>query len=338
MRFALIICTFQRPQAIIRLLRSIEVQAKYPDQILVVDGSLDDRTEKILLQKTYSNLQYHKVNKEDRGLTRQRNFGISQLDKEVEVVSFLDDDVVLRPNYFESLIGTYDCHPDALGVSGYTINETQWTKVPDNYVPSFGEFMLDGWVRKEGSRFLLRRRLGLQPDVPPGYMPEFSHGYSAGFLPPSGKIYEVEMLMGGIASYRTKIFAEMEFSPFFEGYGLYEDADFSLRVSRKGKLFVNTAAKLEHYHDEAGRPNRFQYGKMVVRNGWYVWRVRHKYPSLMGKLKWHGTSFLLTLVRLSNVLYTSGKKQALTESLGRITGWWSLLLERPGAKIKNSVE
>jgi hypothetical protein len=37
---------------------------------------------------------------------------------------------------------------------------------------------------------------------------------------------------------------------------------------------LNTAAQLHHYHDVQGRPNQYQYGKMVVRNGWYVWRVK----------------------------------------------------------------
>lgn len=338
MKFGLIICTYQRPQAIEKLLRSIKVQSRYPDQILVIDGSLDDRTEKLLQQQTFDKLQYFRVSKEDRGLTRQRNFGISKLNEQIEVVCFLDDDVILERTYFEMLLGTYNKYPGALGVSGYTINETSWKKVQENYVPSLGEFLFDAWVRKEGSRFLLRRKFGLQPDVPPGFMPEFSHGYSAGFLPPSGKVYEVEMLMGGIASYRRYIFNEMQFSSFFEGYGLYEDADFSLRVSRKGKLYVNTAAKLEHYHDEEGRPNRYRYGKMVLRNGWYVWRIKNPRPSLKARIKWHGTSFLLTLVRLSNIWNTNNKKQALTESLGRITGWWSIWLERPRTKFKNSVE
>ena len=337
MRSGLIICTYQRPEAILKLLRSVNEQTRYPDQILVVDGSFDDHTKNVLQQQEFPKLEYFKAGKEDRGLTRQRNFGISKLDPQMDIVFFLDDDVILSPNYFEEILGTYQSFPQALGVSGYTVNETKWKAVEDNYTPSFGEFMFDGWVRKEGSRFLLRRKFGLQPDVPPGYMPEFSHGYSAGFLPPSGKTYEVEMLMGGIASYRKRIFSEFQFSPFFEGYGLYEDADFSLRVSRKGKLYVNTAAKLEHYHDEAGRPNKFRYGKMVVRNGWYVWRLRHAKPSSKVKLKWHGTSFLLTLVRLGNIFNSSKKKEALTESLGRIVGWWSLLFERPDPKFKNSV-
>jgi hypothetical protein len=100
---------------------------------------------------------------------------------------------------------------------------------------------------------------------------------------------------------------------------------------------VNTAATLGHYHDEAGRPNRFEYGKMVVRNGWYVWKLKHHSPPLKSKLKWHGTSFLLTLVRLSNIINTSKRKEALTEGVGRIIGWWSLFLKQPGSKSQNTV-
>jgi GT2 family glycosyltransferase len=55
---------------------------------------------------------------------------------------------------------------------------------------------------------------------------------------------------------------------------LYEDTDFTLRVSKTGKLYLNTTAKLNHHHDASGRPNQYQYGKMVVRNGWYVWRTK----------------------------------------------------------------
>jgi hypothetical protein len=55
---------------------------------------------------------------------------------------------------------------------------------------------------------------------------------------------------------------------------LYEDADFCFEGIKNGKLYLNTAAQLHHYHDVQGRPNQYQYGKMVVRNGWYVWRVK----------------------------------------------------------------
>jgi hypothetical protein len=42
------------------------------------------------------------------------------------------------------------------------------------------------------------KKKGLDSDCPPGYSSLYSHGRSVGFLPPSGKIYEVELLMGGV--------------------------------------------------------------------------------------------------------------------------------------------
>jgi GT2 family glycosyltransferase len=188
---------------------------------------------------------------------------------------------------------------------------------------------MDGYIRNLGSRNLLRKRLKLLSDRAPGIMPQFSNGLSIGFLPPSGKIYPVEFYMGGVASYRKSLFENIQFSEYFAGYGLYEDMDFCLRASRIGQLYVNTAARVAHYHEQAGRPDKFKYGKMVIRNGWYVWRVKYPSPSLKARLKWHGTAFLLTLVRLGNVITTQERKEAFTESLGRIAGWWSLLLNKP---------
>ena len=329
MKFSLIICTYQRPEALLKLLNSVKFQSKYPDQVLIIDGSKDDGTKTLLEEHFFSNLEYYLVEEKVRGLTRQRNFGVGKLKQEIEVVFFLDDDTVIDPDYFEEILKTYEKDPGALGVSGYIVNEQEWKKVSGDYKPSTAEFVYDNWVRVEGSRFSLRRKFGLFPNVPPGFMPDFSHGYSTGFLPPSGETYEVEMLMGGIASYKKEVFEKLQFSPYFEGYGLYEDADFSLRVSRMGKLYINTAAKVEHHHAAEGRPNKFSYGKMVVRNGWYVWRVKNQKPSLKAKIKWNATSFLLTLIRLSNVINTKRRKEAFTEASGRVVGWLSLIFTKP---------
>ena len=92
---------------------------------------------------------------------------------------------------------------------------------------------------------------------------------------------------------------------------------------------VNTAAQLYHYHDADGRPNKYAYGKMVIRNGWYVWRVRHPRPSVKARFKWNITALLLTLIRYTNSLKGSSKKAAFTEALGRTVGWCSLLINKP---------
>ncbi len=64
-------------------------------------------------------MKYYKVKEKDRGLTKQRNFGVARVQESCNVVCFLDDDTVLEPTYFEEIIKTYTIHIDALGVGGY---------------------------------------------------------------------------------------------------------------------------------------------------------------------------------------------------------------------------
>jgi len=327
MTFSLIVCTYMRPMALLSLMESVSEQTLYPNKILIIDGSRNDDTKDILNKNIFENLIYYKVDEAHRGLTKQRNFGVSKVSDDSEVICFLDDDVILEPNYFEHLMLTYTMHPEALGVGGYISNEVQW-KLSDS-LHSSKKFYYDGWMREEPLRFRVRRLFGLLPDSPPCYLPTFSHGRSVSFLPPSGSIYQVELFMGGVSSYRKEVFKDMSFSSYFEGYGLYEDADFCLRLSQKGSLFVNTKAQLEHHHEALGRPNMFKYGKMVMRNGWYVWRVKYPKPILKAKLKWHLTAILLMKITFIGVLTSSKKKVTFMEGLGRWIGWWSVVFNAP---------
>ena len=319
-KFSLIICTYQRPESLLKLLKSVEEQTLYPNQIIIVDGSTDEETKKALVGSDFKNLEYYLVTNKDKGLTRQRNFGIKKVANDSLITCFLDDDVVLLPDYFQKLIETYTEYPNTLGVGGYILDDNiKWIKDEEKKA-SFDEFEFDGWKRKLGSRNVLRKKLGLLSDKPPGIMPEFSHGFSTGFLPPSDKIYPVEFFMGGVSSYKTKVFSKIQFSEYFDGYGLYEDMDFCLRLSKMGSLYVNTAAMLYHYHDTSGRPNKFKYGKMVSQNGAYVWKVKYPNPDFSAKLKYYKISFLLAFIRLSNVINTPKKKEAFTEAFGRFFG------------------
>jgi GT2 family glycosyltransferase len=316
-----------RPKPLLTLLQSVDKQTVYPNEILIIDGSTNAETEHVLKENVFKNLSYYKVDDANRGLTKQRNYGISHVTDSSEIVCFLDDDIVLTDTYFEILIETYDSHEDALAVGGYITNEVEWRAASIEKKESC--FHYDGWMRSEPSRFRLRRKFGLLPDSEPGFLPSFSHGRSISFLPPTGKIYKVEQLMGGVSSFKKEVFITLAFSTYFEGYGLYEDADFSLRLAKQGNIYINTEAKLGHYHDASGRPNQYKYGKMVIRNGWYIWRVKYPNPTLKARLKWNATAFLLTAIRCTNILTTKAKKEALTESLGRIVGWWSLLFNAP---------
>jgi GT2 family glycosyltransferase len=329
MKVALVICTYMRPQALLNLLQSVQSQTRYPNAIYIIDGSSDTATAEMLNTLHFPKLTYYQVTPAERGLTKQRNIGVALAKESSDVISFLDDDTILDTHYFEEIMQTFSSGANILGVGGYITNEVKWLVHPPNEPKQINYFYYEGWKRREGSRFILRKRLGLDSNLPPGYMPEFGHGRSIGFLPPSGKKYPVEQLMGGVASYRTAVFDSFQFASFFEGYGLYEDADFSLRVSKTGQLAINTRATLEHHHEPSGRPNSYKYGKMVVRNGWYVWRVKNSHPTFNAQMKWHVITLLLIFIRVSNIFTTSSRKSAFLESTGRMVGWLSLWVQRP---------
>ncbi|EPR74684.1 Glycosyl transferase, family 2 [Winogradskyella psychrotolerans RS-3] len=309
------------------LLETVKAQVLYPDEILIIDGSTNEETKHLLDNNRFTNLKYYKVTEQQRGLTKQRNFGISKLSKMIDVVCFLDDDITLDPYYFKHLIEGYKNHTNALGMGGYITNEVNWGH--SNSTLDSSGYHFDGWSREEPSRYKVRKILGLEPDTLPGVLPSFSHMRPISFLPPSGKIYPVELFMGGVASYKVSIFKTLSFSTYFEGYGLYEDADFCLRLSKIGQLYVNTAAKCEHHHEAEGRPNTYKYGKMVIRNGWYIWRVKYKNPKLKARLKWHLTAFLLIKLNFIGGITSRNKNFEFQEGFGRIVGWWSLMFNKP---------
>lgn len=329
MNFSLIICTYMRPNPLLNLLNSVAIQTLYPNEILIIDGSTDHDTEQILKLHHFNNLVYHKVGDEHRGLTNQRNYGISKVHNQSEVICFLDDDTKLSETYFQEVIKVFERRIEVVGVGGVAVNENRWQKAEENkYYSKYKFYRLDGYVIAEGLRNRLRNYLHLQSELLPSQMPEFSHGRTCAY-PLNDKIYEVDLLIGMSFSFRASIFRHIQFSTYFEGYGLYEDADFSIRAQAYGKNVIATTAKLEHFHDSSGRPDMYKYGKMVIRNGWYVWRLKYPNPNLVATLNWHLVHYLLFLIRLMNVITTNKRSEAFNDAAGRFVGWLSLFFNKP---------
>lgn len=318
-KISLIVCTYQRPEPLSRLLHTIFEQRMVPDEILIIDGSIDDRTQELVASwRQYPGVRYHRVDAAQRGLTRQRNVGV--LMSTGDIIAFLDDDIELESCYFEELYRTYEMYPDAIAVSGYIVNENDWIPVVGGEGSTSGWYVFDGWKSRESSRVRVRSLLGLGYTLQSGYLPEMGHGRAAGQFPPTGRSYRVETLMGGVSSYRRELFDTIRFSSYFEGYGLYEDMDFTVRASRLGSLYVSTAARCSHHHAPEGRPNMYRFGQMVVRNGWYVWRVRWPHPSTNARIRWWLTTMLLTCIRYLNGLSGPGRWDAVLDAMGRTTG------------------
>ncbi|MEA2558543.1 MAG: hypothetical protein QOH06_47 [Acidobacteriota bacterium] len=319
---SLIICTYRRPAPVRRLLEAVAAQIRRPDEVLVVDASLETDTEEAVRGL---GVIYERVPPEERGLTRQRNWGIARAHG--NLIAFLDDDTVPEPGYFEEILACFERHPDAVGVGGYISNEVDWRRGGGK--PSLSVYRNGEWERREDFRWRLRRIAGLDSSSEPGRMPASGHGRPTGFVPPDGADHPVEFFMGGAAAWRRDLLEKVSFSPWFQGYGLYEDMDFCLRARRHGSLWLCTRARLAHLHDVAGRPHRFRYGEMVVRNGWRVWRLRWPSPPWVDRSRWWATTLLLAVCRLGDAVRGPERTAALTEALGRFWGSVTLLWDRP---------
>lgn len=325
---SVIICTYKRPAQVVSLLDTIRRQTMTPLEVLVIDGSPDAQTEQAMLpfRQSDGTVIYHKVSERDRGLTRQRNFGIARA--RGSVVAFLDDDTLLAADYLQSIADCFARHPEAAGVGGYISNEVEWKWTEKPGEPDLGRFCWHGWERREDYRWRVRKILGLAPASPPGRVPPSGHGRSVGFLPPDGSDYQVEFVMGGASAWRREVFERHRFSLYFDGYGLYEDLDFCLRVSREHPLYICTRARLEHHHAPASRPSAFRYGVMVVRNGWYVWRRRWSKPAWSDRLRWWAVTVLLLVSRVWDSLRGPNRDAAI-EVFGRIWGIGLVLWNPP---------
>lgn len=319
---SLIICTYRRSAPVRRLLAAVAAQTRRPDEVLVVDASVEADTEEAVRSL---GVIYERVPPEERGLTRQRNWGIARAHG--DLIAFLDDDTVPEPSYFEEILDCFERHPDAVGVGGYIFNEVAWRRGTGK--ESLLIYRSGDWERREDFRWRLRRLAGLDSPVGPGRMPASGHARPTGFVPPDGADHPVEMFMGGAATWRRDLLERVRFSPWFEGYGLYEDLDFCLRAGREGSLWLCTRARLAHLHDAAGRPDRFCYGQMVVRNGWRVWRLRWPSPSWPDRGRWWATTLLLAVCRLGDAARGPERTAALAEALGRFWGSATLLWNRP---------
>ena len=140
------------------------------------------------------------------------------------------------------------------------------------------------------------------------------------FVPPGRRPVDVDCIMGGASAWRRTLFERVQFSPWFDGYGLYEDQDFSIRASRHGALVLCPSARLAHLHEPTARPRAAHYGRMVVRNGWRVWRTGNPDPRPATRLRWWLVTLLLLLVRASNGITGPSRRAALAETWGRVRG------------------
>ncbi|MEW6428591.1 MAG: glycosyltransferase [Thermodesulfobacteriota bacterium] len=229
LRTSLIIPTYHRPGELSECLRSVLEQTHPPDELIIIDdGCLEGVPHGEEFARRSIPVRYHR--KDTPGLTASRNLGIDLASG--DLLFFLDDDVVLFPDYLERMLAVFvaDGQGRVGGVGGRIVN----TK------PVTGGRLLLHWFERA---FLLSgpvegRVLASGFCVDYGECPQ-----------PLERQEEVDFLPGGVVAYRRQVCDRFRFSESYTGYGQGEDKDFSMRVGREFVLLSTPTAKL--YHNES---------------------------------------------------------------------------------------
>jgi GT2 family glycosyltransferase len=247
---SVLIPTMNRPDDLKRALDSVVAQTRLPDEIVVVDQSTDNRT-RIAFSETkrenaHKGIRFIFVDQEEKSLVKARNRALDE--STGEVVCFLDDDVVLYPDYLERAVARFESDPAVGGLSGNVLLE-----------------------EPAGFKWELRKalmRLFLLSDFK-GRMTPSGFGYPV-YEREIREEMEVEFLCGCNMIYRRSTIGGERFDEWFTGYSFREDADFSYRIARRAKVLMIPEARLHHYHSPSNRLDVEKLKKMETRNYHYL--------------------------------------------------------------------
>jgi GT2 family glycosyltransferase len=210
--------TKNRVMQLISAIESVVAQGNYVNKIIIIDQS--DKNNLVLLKnkflKIYAKRIVYKYMPKIKGLVEAKSFSLNYISS--PYVSFLEDDVIVKKDFYKNLLNSFQKNPNMVGSSG----------VIDNH-PKFSLIYL---------LFFYMFHIGIHFDLRPLI---YGHYLKHKKLICSSKI------SGGISMWKKQIFDQVKFDTknFFH---YIEDVEFSERVYRLYplSLFINTDSHADH--------------------------------------------------------------------------------------------
>jgi GT2 family glycosyltransferase len=195
----------------------------------------------------------------------QRNLGVRVAS--APIVLFLDDDIMLEPDFAEMLClvwERYGLDGDLAGVAGTIVNDP-WE--------------LQLWKRG------LRALGGLSHVALRATETRLMASGHIAFVPSRPDESEVRFPPAQCISYRRDLLLEEPFYEGFNGYVLGEDLDLAARLAKRGRLVHTPRARCRHESRESGIGSKveaaYRRGRMYA-----FFRGRHRRPGLLGRIAW----------------------------------------------------
>jgi len=103
-------------------------------EIVIVNNNCTDNTEEICKKffESHPEISVNYCIETNQGLSFGRNRGI--VESKFEIVTFLDDDAIIAPDFFETTLAFFDLHPEVNAIGGKILLQFM-NKKPDWYNP-----------------------------------------------------------------------------------------------------------------------------------------------------------------------------------------------------------
>jgi GT2 family glycosyltransferase len=295
----LILCTRNRAHQVRDRLEEYRQLSDLPGAIVVVDSSDTSSTQDAVAHAGLGFTVPINYLRTSPGLPHQRNIGISWVRnkfRRIELIHFLDDDIIPNPGYFSRVRHIFNDIPNAVAVGGF-----------------------DPELNPNQSKGLLRRITGIGSSKSGVILPS---GIAIPAHPRSG-IEECDWLVGGMQSVRAGVFDQHQFDASLRMYG--EDIDFYLRIAHLGKIICSRDLSITHLNDSSNRdsPREVQ----LFHNG-IRWLLARRYPNKISAFRVLQVALVLAVGELAKYARTNDKHH-LAASQGNLEFFCRLIRHQP---------
>ena len=118
LRVSVLVPTFNRSALLEQTLRTLLVQSRTPDEILIVDNGSTDSTPDLLDRISSEHPHVRWVVEEQRGFVAVRNRLVREADPRSDIVLFVDDDCLTPPGWVRDLMLPFEYDPDVVSCGG----------------------------------------------------------------------------------------------------------------------------------------------------------------------------------------------------------------------------
>ena len=238
--FTVVICTYNRHHLIENCLKSILSNTIIPRKIIIIDQNYSFLTNikiiNLFKSKNYKNYLIIR-NLIQKGLTRSKNLSLKHVN--TKYVFFVDDDLILKKNYFFENIKLI-FKKRAQGVCGVISN------YESNFIKDFFYYIFNFSIFKD-NRYYFKNYRKLKK--------QFTHS----------KVFQ---LPGGMTCFENKIFKQLSFDEKFIIHN-YEDVEFNIRLRKQYnnlKLYMNFNTEAKDCLKKSSKENifmRFYYLRLI---------------------------------------------------------------------------